>query len=71
MAHTEVLKQFEKMFPVFAGIRIKCWFPNGKNSIRIRHNNGLEYVFTFHSITDWKLETQDSFLKTMGGKRNG
>lgn len=63
MTHSEILKQFEKMFPNFAGPHIKAWFPHGKNCIRIRHNNNNEYIFTFVSPKDWRFETATSFLK--------
>lgn len=45
------------------------WFPNGRNSIRIRQKNGQEFIFTYHSQKDWKFETITSFLNGMkGGK---
>jgi hypothetical protein len=41
------------------------WFPNGKDSIRVRYKNRMELVFTFHDQQNWKLETIKEFLKSM------
>lgn len=73
MTHNEVLKWFELSFDLFAGDPVEVWFPNGKNSIRIRQKSGAEFIFTFNSHRDWKFETMDSFMKrkTKGGKVNG
>jgi len=73
MTHNEVYKWFELYFELYAGDRVTAWFPNGKNSIRVRQTNGYEFIFTFNSPKDWRFETRDSFLKrpTKGGKSNG
>lgn len=62
MSHSEVMKWFEYYFPDYAGERIDVFFPNGRNSIRIRQKNGQEFIFTYHSQKEWKLETITSFL---------
>lgn len=68
MPHTEVLKFFELYFPFYAGDKIKVWYPNGKNSIRVRQQNDQDLVFTFNSHTNWKFETIKSFIDyTMKG----
>lgn len=68
MVHREVLERFKHLFPQYEGY-IKTWFPNGKDSVRLRQLNGQEFVFTFHSDKDWCFETLDSHLKHMkGGK---
>ena len=65
MTHANVKAAFEKIFPLFAG-GVTEWFPNGKNSIRVRIGELYQdYVFTFHSATEWKFETIDSFLKNL------
>lgn len=43
------------------------WFPNGRDSIRIRDINKHELIFTYHGDTDWRLETVNEFLKNMKG----
>ena len=66
MSHSEVMKWFESYFPDYSGDRIDMWFPNGRNSIRIRQ----EFIFTYHNQKDWKFETITSFLNGMkGGKK--
>lgn len=70
MSHSDVMKWFEKIFPDYSGDRIDMWFPNGRNSIRIRQINGQEFIFTYHGQKEWKLETITSFLNEMnGGKK--
>lgn len=70
MLHNEVMKWFELYFPDYAKDKIDVWFPNGKNSIRIRQKNGQEFIFTYYNQKDWRFETIASFLKRMkGGKR--
>ena len=41
------------------------WYPNGKNSIRIKESNGRELIFTYTNETDWRLETMKSFMRGM------
>ena len=61
MSHSEVMKWFENYFPDYSGDRVDVWFPNGRNSIRIRQKNGQK---------DWRFETITSFLNGMkGGKK--
>lgn len=70
MVHTDVYKWFALYFPDYAGDRVDKWFPNGKNSIRVRQTNGQEFIFTYNSQKDWRLETINSFLSSAkGGKR--
>ena len=69
MSHSEVLKRFEAYFPNLSGDAMDVWFANGKNSIRVRLRNRQEFIFTFHGDKDWKLETIESFMKTMRGAR--
>lgn len=63
MTQKEVLKWFELYFPEYAGDKIDTWFPNGKNSIRIRQTNKQEFIFTFVDASNWKFETVNSFMK--------
>ena len=69
MVHTDVYKWFALYFPDYAGDKVDKWFPNGKNSIRVRQTNGQEFIFTYNSKKDWRLETVNSFLSgAKGGK---
>lgn len=69
MRHSDILRQFELYFPNYAGDKIAVWFPNGKNSIRVRHINGEEFIFSYNGRKDWKLETANSYLENMKGEK--
>lgn len=60
MLHIDVLKRFKKIFPIKDG-SIEYWWPNGKNSIRVRLENSVELVLTYLSNKKWRLETVESF----------
>ena len=63
MGHKELYKLFIEHHPQWAG-DVALWFPNGKNSIRVRLNNRREYVCVYDSRTkDWSVETVKSYLK--------
>ena len=62
MVHEEVFKWFELYFPDYAKERVECWFPNGKNSIRLRQTNKQEFIFTYNGKNNWRFETLKSFL---------
>jgi hypothetical protein len=61
MVHTELIKKFIGVYPITME-EIKCWFPNGKNSIRVRLTIDVDLIFTYHSKKNWKIETVDSWL---------
>ena len=73
MAHTQILNKFEDLMPAYYEKMI-LWFPNGKNSIRIRLSDYREFVFTYNKPDDWLFETLRHFLdrlkadKSKGGK---
>lgn len=67
MAHTQIIKIFKLKFPLYDG-QLKEWFPNGKNSVRVRLKNGQEFVFTHKAPNDWCFETIDSFIKRLRGE---
>ena len=64
MTHPEVYEDFKTYFPQYEKMT-ELWFPNGKNSIRARLNNGHELVFTYNGTKKWCFETVDHFLKRM------
>lgn len=65
MTHNNVLLKFKVLFPQYAGPMTE-WFPNGKNSIRVRYSKTRpDVIFTYNSTKDWRLETIDSFIKSM------
>lgn len=65
MTHNEVWNAFKVAFATAAEV-IRCWFPNGKNSIRVRFYNGQpDLVFTYKNKKTWKIETVDSYLESI------
>lgn len=70
MNHKEVYKALERHLPSFFS-QTSIYFPNGKNSIRIRLKDGNEFVFSFNNDDIWKLETRDQHLIEMKTKKKG
>ena len=66
MSHKNVFEQFKLLFPQYIEC-IDTWFPNGKNSIRVRWTQDSDRIFTYNGIDDWCFETVDSFLNRMKG----
>ena len=66
MSHRDVLIRFELMFPQYKDSMTE-WFPNGKNSIRVRTKGTYfrDLIFTFNDHLDWRFETVDMFIKSM------
>ena len=64
MIHTQVYGFFQTCLPDQAK-KVKEYFPNGKNSIRIRKTNGQEFIFSLREPKAWKFETIDQFLADM------
>lgn len=61
MKHEEVYKQFRKLFPEIAA-HVGDWFPNGRNSVRIRIRQGTDFIFNYRDNYTWNLETVDSYI---------
>lgn len=68
MSQEEVYKQFTTKFPQFAE-HIQEWFPNGRNSVRVRMKTGSDFIFTYHNWNDWCFETVESFIKKLKGDK--
>ena len=66
MQHELVLYEFKKCLPHYVN-EIIAWFPNGKNSIRVRYKDGRDFIFTFERDEDWRYETVNSFIRRMKG----
>lgn len=66
MNHEEIFECFKSNFPGDHFYVVE-WFPNGKNSIRIRRINDRDYVFTYNGQHDWCYETVESFIRKMKG----
>lgn len=76
MSHLEVFKRFKSRFPEYVNENAR-WYPNGKNSIRIRRlcgsiSIGPDLVFSCDSKGNWRFETLDYFIQDIpkGGKKH-
>lgn len=67
VTHKQVYECFEMYFPQFAEDTI-AWYPNGKNSIRIRRPDTRDLVFTHAKEDEWCLETVDHFVERLRGR---
>lgn len=68
MTHNKVYEDFKERMPVYVE-RVVEWFPNGKDSVRVRFENGKDYIYT---ITDggFSFETKDHFIERLKGVYN-
>ena len=66
MTHDIVFQHFRACLPRHASETI-AWFPNGKNSIRVRYEDGRDFIFTFNNELDWCYETAEHFIKRLKG----
>ena len=67
MLHNKLYEKYCQLFPQFAEHTIE-YFPNGKNSIRVRQENRKDFIFTYDGKKDWSFETVDSFISHMRAK---
>lgn len=68
MLQKDVYEQFKVYFPQIAS-NVDVWFPNGKNSIRIRQTDKQEFIFTYNNSKNWSFETIEYFIKHMKGEK--
>ena len=72
MTHREVFNTYMTIFGLsndfFMSDNIS-WFPNGKNSIRVRRRPFEDIVFTYHNDKSWSLETVDMFIDRTSVKK--
>ena len=61
-----IFEIFMTLFPTF-GEHATMWFPNGKNGIRVRIDDGHEFIFTYDGKDDWNLETVGRYIKIPKG----
>lgn len=61
MLYKETVNIFNRLFPSDSNDELS-FFPNGKNSIRVRNRGEEDFIFTFYSPNKWKFETIDSFI---------
>lgn len=70
MTHKKVYETFKDLFNV-EDEEVSAWFQNGLNSIRVRNQNRVEFVFTYENDHDWVLETAEHFLKRLESNLKG
>lgn len=71
MTHNKVLEKLKLYLPEYVKIMSE-WFPNGKNSVRIRvlrDNESQDFCFTYNGKTNWCFETVNSHIKKMKGEK--
>lgn len=68
MLHAAVYELFKSYFPSYAE-NTRAWFQNGRNSIKIRNNNGQEYVFTYYGEKGWCFETVNHYIMRLKGEK--
>lgn len=66
MKHDLIFYYFKMCMPHQAKLIVK-WFPNGKNSIRVRFANNEDFIFTYNGEQNWCYETVDSYIVRMKG----
>lgn len=67
MIHSQIYGCFKECLPEQEK-KVTEYFPNGKNSIRVRQANKQEFIFSFNGIKAWKFETISQFLADMKGE---
>lgn len=65
MEHVGIFKKFKRIIGSLN--KLEDWFPNGKNSIRVRLISGSDFIFTYNSDDDWSVETVESYLRKLRG----
>jgi len=68
MVHSAVFNYFKECLPDIVK-KVETYFPNGRNSIRVRQRNGQEFIFSVNGPKEWKFETVDQFLADMKGEK--
>ena len=64
MTHTEIYAKLQIVFTDIYNVTEE-WFPNGKNSIRLKLMSNEEMIFTYRGTNNWSLETVDSYLERL------
>lgn len=70
MTHRKVYEWFKLYFPQFHDQSVE-WWPCGKNGVRVRLKSGQDYVFVYNGKKHWRLETVESFIKSMKSDKKG
>lgn len=68
MTHSQVYGYFKEYLPEQEK-KVTEYFPNGKNSVRVRQTNGHDFIFSVESPKAWRFETIDRFISDMKGEK--
>lgn len=68
MTHNKVYEDFTKRMSVYTKQVIE-WFPNGKDSIRVRFKDGKDYIYTIDE-SGFCFETKERFINRLKGVYN-
>ena len=68
MTHSQVYGYFKECLPEQEK-KVTEYFPNGKNSVRVRQTNGRDFIFSVESPKAWRFETGDIFISDMKGEK--
>ena len=68
MTQNQIHELFVNNFSQFIIGEIREWFPNGKNSIRVRMGDNRDYVFTYNDPNSWCFETVENFITRLRGR---
>lgn len=68
MAHDDIYKRFTEAVGPRVSADVEEWFPNGKNSIRVRvYGNDSVFTVSEEFPGRWKIESLDSYIAKMKG----
>ena len=59
MTHKAVYEMFQRLHPLYC-CEALTWYPNGRNSIKIKIIEDMIFVFTYHNAKTWSFETEKS-----------
>ena len=58
--HREIMRLFKEISHT-PDEDIEAWYPNGRDSVRVKLKNKRELIFTYKSYNYWRLETRGAF----------
>lgn len=68
MIHNRIYEKFKSMTE-FGNTNVTEWFPNGRNSVRLRIKGcHSEMIFTFNGENKWSYETIDNYISRLKGR---
>lgn len=66
--HNRIYEQLKSMTE-FESTNVTAWFPNGRNSVRLRIKGcRSEMIFTFNGENKWSYETIDNYISRLKGR---